>query len=86
MSIAMSPLDNKLQNVYTVQYHGNPRNHIAIFVRPAETAPEASGKCFHVIGTTLAGMTLEVRDRESPLVVPDYVPGHHEPYRHRGDG
>lgn len=48
-------------------------NHIAFFVRPAIASPETSGKCFHVTGSILAGMTFEIRDRESPLVAPDYV-------------
>lgn len=59
-------------NVYTAQYHGAP-NHIALFVRPSHAQPKASGKCFHVTGTILAGMKFEVRDRESPLVAPDHV-------------
>ena len=61
-------------NVYTPQYHGSPHNHVALFVRRSTSAPEASGKCFHVIGTILTGMHFEIRDRESPPEAPDYVP------------
>lgn len=73
MPIATTAFDNALKNVSTVQYHGKPSDHIASFVRPADAPHVASGKCFHVIHIILADITFGVRERESPLVAPNYV-------------
>lgn len=61
-------------NIYTAEYHGGKLNHIAIFVRDSDAPPEASGRCYHVTGSVLAGMKFEIRERESPLVAPDHAP------------
>ena len=51
-------------NVYRVEHLGTQTNHVQIFI---ETAPDdGSGIIYHVTGTILTGMTLEIKPAGRP--------------------
>ncbi|KAF2136501.1 uncharacterized protein K452DRAFT_237404 [Aplosporella prunicola CBS 121167] len=58
-------------NVY-ITYHHGVIQHVRIFI---ETKEDGSGKIYHVTGTVLMGMELQIRDASRPDDSATYIPG-----------
>ena len=59
-------------NVFTGEYIGTARNHVAIII---EKESDKTCHKYHVVGTVLMGMTYETRPDERPDESPTYVDG-----------